>query len=226
HAADGRGRGHAGAACQPGGRLQHGRRGRGQLREHPGAQHLIDPTSNGGPKRVRTCFAPSPTGFLHIGGVRTALYAWAYARHHGGDFILRIEDTDVERSTPEAVAAILEGMNWLGLTPDEGPFYQMQRMDRYREVVARMLAEGHAYHCYTTPEELEALREAQRARGEKPRYDGRWRPENAKGKTPPPGVKPVVRFRNPDTGVVRWDDLVKGPIAIANTELDDLVIAR
>ncbi len=187
---------------------------------------MIDPTSNGGPQRVRTRFAPSPTGFLHIGGVRTALYAWAYARHHGGDFILRIEDTDVERSTPEAVAAILEGMNWLGLTPDEGPFYQMQRMDRYREVVARMLAEGHAYHCYTTPQELDALREAQRARGEKPRYDGRWRPENAKGREPPPGVKPVVRFRNPDDGVVVWDDMVKGPIAIANAELDDLIIAR
>ena len=119
----------------------------------------------GSSQRVRTRFAPSPTGFLHIGGVRTALYAWAYARHHGGDFILRIEDTDLERSTPEAVAAILEGMAWLGLTPDEGPFYQMQRMDRYREVVARMLADGTAYHCYTTPEELDALREAQRARG-------------------------------------------------------------
>ena len=176
--------------------------------------------------RVRTRFAPSPTGFLHIGGVRTALYAWAYARHFQGDFVLRIEDTDVERSSPEAVAAIIEGMNWLGLTPDEGPFFQMQRMDRYREVLSQMLADGRAYHCYSTPAELDAMREAQRARGEKPRYDGRWRPENAAGRMPPPDAKPVVRFRNPDEGVVQWDDLVKGPIAISNTELDDLIIAR
>jgi len=176
--------------------------------------------------RVRTRFAPSPTGFLHIGGVRTALYAWAYARHFQGDFVLRIEDTDVERSSPEAVAAIIEGMNWLGLTPDEGPFFQMQRMDRYREVLSEMLADGRAYHCYSTPAELDEMREAQRARGEKPRYDGRWRPENAPGKMPPPDVKPVVRFRNPDDGVVQWDDMVKGPIAIANAELDDLIIAR
>ena len=129
--------------------------------------------------RVRTRFAPSPTGFLHIGGVRTALYAWAFARHFGGDYVLRIEDTDVERSTPEAVAAILEGLAWLGLKEDEGPFYQMQRMDRYRALIGEMLADGRAYHCYATPEELEEMREAQRARGEKPRYDGRWRPENA-----------------------------------------------
>jgi glutamyl-tRNA synthetase len=176
--------------------------------------------------KVRTRFAPSPTGFLHIGGVRTALYAWAYARHHEGVFILRIEDTDVERSTPEAVAAIIDGMNWLGLTPDEGPFYQMQRMDRYRAVLSQMLADGRAYHCYASPAELDEMREAQRARGEKPRYDGRWRPENAKGKTPPEGVRPVVRFRNPDHGVVQWHDMVKGPIAIANSELDDLIIAR
>ncbi len=176
--------------------------------------------------RVRTRFAPSPTGFLHIGGVRTALYAWAYARHFGGDYVLRIEDTDVERSTPEAVAAILEGLAWLGLNEDEGPFYQMQRMARYREVLDRLLAEGRAYHCYATPQELDEMREAQRARGEKPRYDGRWRPENAAGKTPPAGVKPVLRFRNPDDGAVVWDDMVKGRISIANTELDDLVIAR
>ena len=175
---------------------------------------------------VRTRFAPSPTGFLHIGGVRTALYAWAYARHFDGTFILRIEDTDVERSTPAAVAAIIDGMKWLGLTPDEGPFFQMQRMDRYREVIAQMLADGRAYHCYASAAELEEMREAQRARGEKPRYDGRWRPENAQGRQPPDGVKPVVRFRNPDAGVVGWDDLVKGPIAIANAELDDLIIAR
>ncbi len=175
---------------------------------------------------MRSRFAPSPTGFLHIGGVRTALYAWAFARHHGGDFILRIEDTDVERSTPAALAAILDGMAWLGLTPDEGPFYQMQRMDRYRAVLAELLAAGKAYHCYATPAELEEMREAQRARGEKPRYDGRWRPERAAGRTPPADVKPVIRFRNPDEGVVVWPDLVKGTIAIANSELDDLIIAR
>lgn len=178
------------------------------------------------PGRVRTRFAPSPTGFLHIGGVRTALYAWAFAKHHGGDYVLRIEDTDVERSTPEAVAAILEGLDWLGLDADEGPFYQMQRMDRYRQLLDEMLADGRAYYCYATPEELEAMREAQRARGEKPRYDSRWRPENAAGKQPPADVKPVVRFRNPDDGVVVWDDMVKGRIAIGNAELDDLVIAR
>ena len=177
-------------------------------------------------RRVRTRFAPSPTGFLHIGGARTALFAWAYARHFGGDFILRIEDTDLERSTPEAVQAILDGMAWLDLRHDEGPFYQTRRMDRYREVIAQMLAAGTAYHCWATPEELDAMREAQRAAGLKPRYDGRWRPENARGRTPPEGVAPVVRFRNPDDGVVRWDDLVKGPIAIANAELDDLIIAR
>ncbi len=177
-------------------------------------------------KPVRTRFAPSPTGFLHIGGVRTALYAWAYARHFDGAFILRIEDTDVERSTPEAVAAIIDGMSWLGLGHDEGPFFQMQRMDRYREVIAQMLADGRAYHCYSTPAELEEMREAQRMRGEKPRYDGRWRPENVQGRQPPAGAKPVVRFRNPDDGAVGWDDMVKGPIAIANAELDDLIIAR
>jgi len=177
---------------------------------------------------VRTRFAPSPTGYLHVGGARTALYCWAFARHHGGEFILRIEDTDLERSTPEAVKAILDGMQWLGLTPDEGPFYQMQRMDRYREVIAQMVAAGTAYYCYATPTELDAMREAQRARGDKPRYDGRWRPEmaSAVGLTPPDGVKPVVRFRNPEAGVVVWDDGVKGRIAISNQELDDLIIAR
>ncbi len=177
---------------------------------------------------VRTRFAPSPTGYLHVGGARTALYCWAFARHHGGEFILRIEDTDLERSTPEAVQAILDGMQWLGLTPDEGPFYQMQRMDRYREVIAQMLAAGTAYFCYATPAELEQMREAQRAQGKKPRYDGRWRPEvaQAAGRTPPDGVKPVVRFRNPEAGLVAWDDGVKGRIAISNEELDDLIIAR
>ncbi|RPH41846.1 MAG: glutamate--tRNA ligase [Burkholderiales bacterium] len=177
---------------------------------------------------VRTRFAPSPTGFLHIGGARTALFAWAFARHHGGTFILRIEDTDVERSTPEAVQAILDGMAWLGLAHDEGPFYQMQRMDRYREVIGQMLAAGTAYHCWSTPAELDAMREAQRARGDKPRYDGRWRPENRArlGLVPPTDAQPVVRFRNPDDGHVAWDDLVKGPISIGNAELDDFVIAR
>ncbi|MBV8666336.1 MAG: glutamate--tRNA ligase [Burkholderiaceae bacterium] len=176
---------------------------------------------------VRTRFAPSPTGYLHVGGARTALFSWAYARHFGGEFILRIEDTDLERSTPEAVQAILDGMQWLGLNHDEGPFYQMQRMDRYREVIAQMLAAGTAYHCYSSKEEVEAMRERQRAAGEKPRYDGTWRPEA--GKTlpvVPAGVQPVVRFRNPLDGEVSWNDVVKGSITISNRELDDLVIAR
>jgi glutamyl-tRNA synthetase len=177
--------------------------------------------------QVRSRFAPSPTGYLHIGGARTALYAWAYARRHGGTFILRIEDTDVERSTPEAVQAILDGMAWLGLSHDEGPFYQMQRMPRYKEVIAKMLAEGTAYHCYMPTAELDALREAQRARGEKPRYDGTWRPVPGKVLPPvPSGVNPVVRFKNPLDGVVAWEDAVKGRIEIANAELDDLIIAR
>ncbi|NMF89572.1 glutamate--tRNA ligase [Aromatoleum petrolei] len=176
---------------------------------------------------VRTRFAPSPTGYLHIGGARTALFSWAFARRHGGTFILRIEDTDVARSTPEAVQAILDGMAWLGLDADEGPFYQMQRMERYKEVIQQMLAAGAAYYCYTLPEELDRIREEQRTRGEKPRYDGRWRPEPGKVlPTPPEGASPVVRFRNPADGVVAWDDLVKGRIEIANSELDDLVIAR
>ncbi len=189
---------------------------------------MTDSASPGGSaaSAVRTRFAPSPTGFLHIGGARTALYAWAYARHHGGSFVLRIEDTDVERSTPEAVQAILDGMAWLQLAHDEGPFYQMRRMDRYREVIGRMLADGSAYHCYCTPEELDEMRESQRRAGLKPRYDGRWRPENAAGRTPPEGIRPVVRFRNPESGAVAWNDLVKGPISIANQELDDLIIAR
>ena len=176
---------------------------------------------------IRTRFAPSPTGYLHIGGARTALFSWAFARHHGGQFILRIEDTDVARSTPEAVQAILDGMAWLDLGHDEGPYYQMQRIPRYKEVIAQMLANGQAYHCYCSPEELDAMREAQRANGEKPRYDGRWRPEE--GKTlpaPPAGIVPVVRFKNPTTGIVAWKDLVKGVIEFSNTELDDLIIAR
>ena len=176
---------------------------------------------------IRTRFAPSPTGFLHIGGARTALFSWAFARHHGGKFVLRIEDTDVARSTPEAVQAIVDGMNWLELSHDEGPFYQMQRMPRYKEVLNEMLVAGTAYYCYTTPEELEQVREEQRAQGLKPRYDGTWRPEPGKTlPTPPDGVLPVVRFKNPSEGVVAWDDLVKGRIEISNAELDDLVIAR
>ncbi|MRR52027.1 MAG: glutamate--tRNA ligase [Rhodocyclaceae bacterium] len=176
---------------------------------------------------VRTRFAPSPTGYLHIGGARTALFAWAFARRHGGKFILRIEDTDLERSTPEAVQAILDGMAWLGLEHDEGPFYQMQRMDRYKEVIGQMLAAGTAYHCYTSKEELDQLRAEQEAKKEKPRYDGRWRPEAGKTLPPVPAeVQPVVRFKNPTDGVVAWDDQVKGRIEIANAELDDFIIAR
>ena len=177
---------------------------------------------------IRTRFAPSPTGYLHLGGARTALYSWAYARKHGGKFILRIEDTDLERSTEASVQAILDGMKWLGLDCDEGPFYQMKRLDRYREVADQLIRDGHAYPCYATREELDAMREAQRARGEKPRYDGRWRPENVKahGLTPPSGAKPVLRFRNPDSGEVTFNDLIKGPITVSNAELDDLVLLR
>ena len=178
-------------------------------------------------RRVRTRIAPSPTGFLHLGTARTALFSWAYARHFGGDFILRIEDTDVARSSQEAVDQIIAAMRWLELDHDEGPFFQMQRIGRYREVIAQMLREGTAYHCYCSSAELDAMREAQRAHGEKPRYDGRWRPEPGKVlPAVPDGVPPVVRFRNPQDGVVSWHDLVKGPISISNRELDDLVIAR
>ncbi len=176
--------------------------------------------------QVRTRFAPSPTGFLHLGNARAALFSWAYARHHGGKFVLRIEDTDLERSTEEAVQVILESMAWLGLDYDEGPIRQTARLERYREVIGQMLADGRAYRCYASREELDALREEQRAKNLKPRYDGRWRPENARAKTPPEGIAPVIRFRNPDDGDVAWNDLVKGPISISNTELDDLVIAR
>ena len=178
-------------------------------------------------QRVRTRIAPSPTGFLHLGTARTALFSWAFARHHGGEFVLRIEDTDVARSTQDSVDQILASMRWLGLDYDEGPIYQMQRLDRYRAAAETLLAEGRAYRCYATPAELESMREAQRARGEKTLYDGRWRPEP--GKTMPPvpeGVAPVIRFRNPPTGIVTWDDLVKGPISISNEEIDDLVIVR
>ena len=179
------------------------------------------------PRKVRTRIAPSPTGFLHLGTARTALFSWAFARHFGGEFILRIEDTDVARSTQEAVDQIIEAMRWLKLDYDEGPFYQMRRLERYRSVIAQMLDKGTAYHCYCQPAELDAMREAQRARGEKPRYDGRWRPEPGKSlPAVPDGLPPVVRFRNPLDGDVSWDDLVKGTITIANRELDDLIIAR
>ncbi|MEI2781292.1 MAG: glutamate--tRNA ligase [Candidatus Competibacter sp.] len=172
---------------------------------------------------VKTRFAPSPTGYLHIGGARTALFSWLYARRHGGPFVLRIEDTDLERSTPEAVNAILEGMNWLGLDYDEGPFYQTQRFDRYREVLQQLLREGKAYYCYCTREELEALREEQRSRKEKPRYDGRYRDYRG---PPRQGVEPVVRFKNPVDGQVMVEDLIRGNIVFQNAELDDLIIAR
>jgi len=176
---------------------------------------------------TRTRFAPSPTGYLHIGGARTALFSWAYARKLGGEFILRIEDTDLERSSQESVQAILDGMAWLNLDCDEGPFYQMQRMDRYKTVLQQLLDEGKAYYCYTSPAELDAMREAQRARGEKPRYDGHWRPEQGKVlPTPPSDIKPVLRFKNPAHGAAAWDDMVKGKIVFENSELDDLVIAR
>lgn len=188
---------------------------------------INSPASTPASSHVRTRFAPSPTGYLHVGGARTALFSWAFARHFGGTFVLRIEDTDLERSTPEAVEAIIEGMQWLGLHHDEGPFYQMQRMDRYREVIAQMLEAGTAYHCYSSPEEVEAMRERQRAAGEKPRYDGTWRPEEGKTlPTVPADRNPVVRFRNPIEGDVTWHDVVKGEITISNRELDDLVIAR
>jgi glutamyl-tRNA synthetase len=176
--------------------------------------------------KVRTRFAPSPTGYLHIGGARTALYSWAYARRHGGQFILRIEDTDLERSTAESVQAILDGMTWLGLDWDEGPFFQMKRLARYKELAEQLIAAGHAYYDWMSREELEVLRKEQLARGEKPRYDGRWRPERSKGKTPPKDRAPVVRFRTPEEGEVGWNDLVKGPIAFPNAELDDLVLLR
>ena len=176
---------------------------------------------------VRTRIAPSPTGFLHLGTARTALFSWAYARHHGGVFVLRIEDTDVARSTQDSVEQILASMQWLGLNCDEGPIYQMQRLDRYEAVVAQMLAAGSAYYCYCTPQELDDMREAQRAKGEKTHYDRRWRPEPGKIlPAVPAGVQPVTRFRNPLDGDVTWNDLVKGPITINNREIDDLIIVR
>lgn len=172
--------------------------------------------------KVRTRFAPSPTGYLHIGGARTALFCWLYSRHHEGDFVLRVEDTDRERSTPEAVQAILDGMAWLGLDADEGPYFQTERFDRYREVVQRLLDENKAYHCYCTREELEEMRTAQMARKEKPRYEGRCRNRVE----PRPGIDPVVRFRNPQEGEVVVNDHVRGNVTFRNSELDDLIIAR
>jgi glutamyl-tRNA synthetase len=176
---------------------------------------------------TRTRFAPSPTGFIHLGNIRSALYPWAFARATGGAFILRIEDTDLERSNQASVDVIIEGMRWLGLDYDEGPFYQMQRMERYKAVLAELVAAGHVYPCYMSIEELDALRERQTEAKQKPRYDGTWRPEP--GKTlpaVPAGVQPVLRFKNPQGGAVVWDDKVKGRIEISNDELDDLVIAR
>ncbi len=177
--------------------------------------------------KIRTRFAPSPTGFIHLGNIRSALYPWAFARANGGDFILRIEDTDLERSNQASVDVIMEGMAWLGLDHDEGPFYQMQRMDRYKEVLQQLQASGHVYPCYMSVQELDALREKQMEAKEKPRYDGTWRPEPGKTlPTIPQGVQPVLRFKNPQTGSVVWEDKVKGRIEISNNELDDLVIAR
>ena len=179
---------------------------------------------------VRTRIAPSPTGFLHLGTARTALYSWAYARHFGGQFVLRIEDTDVARSTQDSVEQILASLKWLGLDHDEGPVYQMQRLARYQAVAQQMIEAGTAYRCWCTPQELDAMREAQRARGEKTHYDGRWRPAPGKALPPVPdaasGIQAVVRFANPQHGSVAWDDLVKGHISISNQEIDDLIILR
>jgi glutamyl-tRNA synthetase len=171
---------------------------------------------------TRTRFAPSPTGFLHVGGARTALFCWLQARADNGTFILRIEDTDLQRSTPESVQAILDGMDWLGLDYDEGPFYQTDSFGRYAEVVKQLLDEDKAYYCYCSKERLESLRERQMKEGIKPRYDGKCRHLEAV----PDGIEPVVRFRNPQAGNVVFDDLVRGQISISNDELDDLVIAR
>ena len=177
--------------------------------------------------QVRTRFAPSPTGFIHLGNIRSALYPWAWARSQKGSLVLRIEDTDVERSSQEAVDVIIESMKWLGLDHDEGPFYQMQRMDRYKAVLAQLVEQGWVYPCYMSTTELDALRERQMASKEKPRYDGTWRPEEGKVLPPvPEGVKPVLRFKTPRGGSVVWEDKVKGRIEISNDELDDLVIAR
>ena len=176
---------------------------------------------------IRTRFAPSPTGFLHIGGVRTALFSWAFARKHKGKFVLRIEDTDLERSTAESLKAILDGMHWVGLDYDEGPFYQTKRFDRYAEVLQQLITAGHAYYDYTSKEELEAMRQEAEAKGEHFWYDRRWRPDLGKSlPSVPDGIQPVVRFKMPLQGETTWNDLVKGKISIANQDLDDLIIAR
>ena len=172
---------------------------------------------------VRTRFAPSPTGYLHIGGVRTALFNWLYARHCGGTFILRIEDTDQERSTNESVQAILEGMAWMGLDYDEGPIYQSDRLERYKEVIDQLLGAGQAYRCYCTREELDKVREEQRAQGIKPRYNRHCRDQHNPER---PDVESVIRFKNPLEGSVQFDDAIRGEVVISNEELDDLVIAR
>ena len=171
---------------------------------------------------MRTRFAPSPTGVLHIGGARTALFNWLLARRHGGAFVLRIEDTDTERSTRESIDQIIDAMSWLGLQADEGPFLQTDRLDRYRAVAHQLLDAGLAYRCYCSREELAAMREEQRSRGLKPRYDGRWRSRT----TTVPGVDPVVRFKNPVAGSVRVRDRIRGEVVFENSELDDLVILR
>ncbi|PIZ04144.1 MAG: glutamate--tRNA ligase [Gammaproteobacteria bacterium CG_4_10_14_0_8_um_filter_38_16] len=171
---------------------------------------------------IRTRFAPSPTGYLHVGGARTALFSWLYARHHQGQFILRIEDTDLERSTDASIQAILDGMSWLGLDHDEGPFYQSKRFDRYREVVEQFLKEGHAYRCYCSKERLEKLRETQMQKGEKPKYDGHCRERDSQDDQTPH----VIRFKNPKTGTVAFTDMIRGSISVENAELDDLIIAR
>ena len=176
---------------------------------------------------IRTRFAPSPTGFLHIGGVRTALFSWAFARKHQGKFVLRIEDTDLERSTAESLKAILDGMHWVGLDYDEGPFYQTKRFDRYAEVLQQLITAGHAYYDYTSKEELEEMRQEAEAKGEHFWYDRRWRPDQGKSlPSVPDGIQPVVRFKMPLQGETTWNDLVKGKISIANQDLDDLIIAR
>ncbi len=171
---------------------------------------------------IRTRFAPSPTGYLHIGGARTALFCWLFARHFGGTFILRVEDTDQERSTPESIQAIMDGMQWLGLDYDEGPFFQMQRMDRYHDVIQHLLDSGDAYRCYCSRERLEQVRTQQQADKQKPRYDGQCRDLSGSDISRPH----VIRFKTPTTGIITFDDLVRGPISVANEQLDDLIIAR
>ena len=178
----------------------------------------------GSPARIVTRFAPSPTGFLHIGGARTALFNWLYAKRHGGTFLLRIEDTDRVRSTQAAVDAIIDGLSWLGLTWEGEPISQFARKDRHAEAARAMLAAGHAYHCYASPEELEAMRAAQKAAGQSVRYDGRWRDRDPS--EAPPGVQPVIRLRAPQTGETVVQDRVQGAVTVQSSQLDDLVLLR